>query len=102
MIPGNQGTEGREQLVERPASPPLCAPGLATACTQAHSCRYAIGAGPGAGIVHRGLSLVVKEQPWRMQTSSHHSPACPYTWHKTPLGSTGRLLSWERRCWKGL
>lgn len=37
LIPGNQGTEGREQLVERPASPPLCAPGLAWARTQANT-----------------------------------------------------------------
>lgn len=50
MIPGSQGAEGREQLVERLASPPLCAPGLMWERTQAHRCREAIGAGPAAGV----------------------------------------------------
>lgn len=91
LIPGNQGTEGREQLVERPASLSLCAPGLVWACAQARSCKYAIGAGPGAGMVHRGL------KPWRAQTSSHRSPACPHTRQKDVV----RQLRWEGRCRKG-
>lgn len=99
-IPGNQGVEGREQLVERPASPPLWAPGPVWACTQAHRYRYVIGAGPGAGVSAEASASWGRSGRGgcRQVVSTHKTVPIPDS--RPHQGS--RPLSQERRCWRGL